>query len=350
MQVRLVYKYEPLFGFDLGTRTAKMIQLRPTSKGMQVLGYGYAMFPDDAIVEGIIVDPQEIAKALKPLLTQMSYGHITATRVATALPVAKTFTRVLQLPPMETADLDAAVKLEAEQYVPVPLPDLYIDYEIIERQTEHLQVLMVAAPRAIVDSYIKLFSLMNLEVVFIESSLSAVTRALLSAKPMDKVTLVADMGSNSIDLAVHDRVTRLTDTIALGGDNLTVQLMNELEIKHEQANEIKFKFGIGPSGLQVKITAAMKPQLDTICSEMKRVMKFYADRGADKRPIQTVILAGGSAGMPGLVEYMSQQLGIPVNIAAPWEGLLLKNIQNVSALEAPMYTTAIGLARLEGTL
>jgi type IV pilus assembly protein PilM len=327
-----------------------MIQLKPTGKTMRVMGYGYADFPRDAIVEGIVVDPEEIAEALRPLLKQMSYGHITASRVATSLPVGKIFTRVLELPPMGATDMDAAVRLAAEQYVPVPLPDLYIDYEVILEEKEHIQVLMVAAPRAIVDSYVKLFDLMNLEVGFIESSLSAVTRALTAAAKIDQVTLVADIGSASIDLAVHDHVLRLTDTIVLGGDNLTGRLMTELGVSRDQANEIKMKFGIAKSGLQPKINSALKLPLNTICMEMKRVMKYYADRSENKRPVQTVLLAGGSASMPGLVEYLTQELGVPVGIADPWSHLECKHIQAISKHDAPMYTTAIGLARMEGRL
>lgn len=350
MRVPLIYHDRPIFGFDLGSRTAKLIQLKPAGKSMQVLGYGYANFPGDAIVEGIIVDPKEIADALAPLMKQMTFGHITGTRVAASLPVAKVFTRVLELPPMNPADLGAAVRLEAEQYIPVPLPDLYIDYEIIEEQKEQIQVLMVAAPRAIVDSYIKLFDLMELEVSFVESSLSAVTRAILAATPLDKPTLVADIGSNSIDLTVHDKMIRLTDTIALGGDTLTTQLVSDLQITREQANEIKFKFGLGPSGLQPKIQASLKKPLNTISSEVKRVMKYYQDRGANKRSVELVIISGGSAGMPGLIEYLSKELGVPVIVADPWGGLVTKHMQPVSKFDAPMYTTAIGLARLEGKL
>jgi type IV pilus assembly protein PilM len=350
MRVPLVYKPQPLFGFDLGTRTAKMIQLRPAGKTMEVLGYGYADFPADAIVEGIIVDPQEIAHALAPLMKQMSYGRITAKRIATALPVSKVFTRVLELPPMEAADLDAAVTLEAEQYVPVPLPDLYIDYDVIEKTAEQQQVLMVAAPRAVVDSYIKLFDLMGLEVASIESSLSAVTRALIAASPLQKVTLVADIGSAAIDLTVHDKVIRLTDTIAMGGDTFTAQLVKDLQITQEQANEIKFKFGIGPSGLQPKIVASLSEPLKKMCDEMRRVIKYYQDRTSGNRKIESIIVGGGSASMPGFLEYMSSQISLPVSVAEPWTGLELKRVQKVSKHDAPMYTAAIGLARLEGKL
>ncbi len=345
----LVYHDQPLFGFDIGTRTAKVVQLGEHGKKKPLLGYGSANFPEEAIVEGIIVDPQEIATALQPMLAKIPFGNISAKRVAVSLPVAKVFTRVLDLPPMNPADLGAAVKLEAEQYIPVPLPDLYIDYEIIQQQAEHIEVLMVAAPRAIVDSYMKLFDALGLDIAFIESSISAVTRAVLAASPLNQTTLVADFGSQSIDITVYDRVIRLTDTIALGGDDLTTQLAASLQITHDQAHDIKVKFGLNKSGLQSKVQSSLAAQLTTITDEMRRVMKYYQDRGHDRRPIQIVMLAGGSASMPGLVEYLSAKLGIPVVIADPWAGLEFRNIEHVSKHEAPMYATAIGLARLEGT-
>ncbi len=349
MRVALVYKDQPLFGFDMGTRTAKIIQLKPVGKALRVMGYGYAEFPREAIVEGIVVDPDQIAEPLKPLLANITYGKITATRIATSLPVGKVFTRILELPSMSQSDLDAAVRLEAEQYVPVPLPDLYIDYEVVleDKEKQQLQVLMVAAPRAIVDSYIKLFDLLGLEVALIESSLAAVTRALTATMPANKVVLVADIGSSSIDLAVYDKVLRLTDTISLGGDTLTDRLMTDLGITREQAVEIKIKFGLAKSGLQNKIQDSLRSSLGTIATEMKRVMHYYAERSENKRPVETVVLAGGSASMPGLVEFMTEQLGVPVSIADPWSGLDSKHLQGVSKHDAPMYTTAIGLARLE---
>ena len=350
MRVPLIYRNQPVFGFDLGTRTAKMIQLKPNGKGMDVLGYGYAMFPEGAAVEGIIVDPQEIVQAIKPMMKKMTYGDITAKKVVASLPVAKVFTRVLELPQMNPADLGQAVKLEAEQYIPVPLPDLYIDYEIIETGPERNEVLMVAAPRAIVDSYIKLFELLDLEVAAIESSMAAATRAIVAATQLNRPTLVADIGSTSIDLTVHDKVLRLTDTIAMGGDTLTEQLVKDLGIGREQANEIKYKFGVGPSGLQPKVMASLGAPLNKMCAEMRRVIKFYQDRGAQKRKIEAIIVGGGSASMSGFLEYMAAQINLPVIVADPWQGLNMKHLSAVSKFDAPMYTTAIGLARLEGQL
>ncbi|QQR52623.1 type IV pilus assembly protein PilM [bacterium] len=347
MRVPLIYRDRPTFGFDLGTRTAKIMQLKAGGSHHKILGYGYADFDEDAITEGIIVDPKLIAHQLRPLIDKIPHGRLTASRVATALPVAKLFTRVIQLPNMKPEDLGAAVRLEAEQYIPVPLADLYIDHEIVEAGPEQSEVLMVAAPRAVVDSYMKLFDILKLEVRLIESSLAAATRAVVATAHMDKPTLVADIGSGSIDLTVYDKVLRLTDTVAMGGDTLTMQLVKDLAVTREQANEIKFKFGVGPSGLQPKIVASLGVPLKKMCDEMKRVIKFYQDRGAGKRKIELIIVSGGSASMPGFVEYMASQMNVPLVVADPWKDLEFGRLPGISEADAPMYTTAIGLARWE---
>jgi type IV pilus assembly protein PilM len=348
VKVPLIYKERPLFGFDLGSNTAKVVQLRPGGKTYEVLGYGFAEYPSEALVEGIVVDPEEVAKALKPLIKQAKIGHIEATRVAISLPTAKVFTRMLQLPPMSDADLDQAIRLEAEQYVPVPITDLYIDYEITEREGDKLNVLMVAAPRAIVDSYLKLFDILGLEVMFVESSLSAVTRALVWEQAFDTPTMVADIGSHSIDLTIVDHTIRLTDTIAMGGDDLTTTLMKELKLSHEQATEIKYKFGIGPSAIQPKVVPVLTPLVRHMVDEIKRVLKYYADKQGDKQaPVGAMVLAGGSASMPGLVDYLKAELGIEIRVGDPWKNLKIGHLAAVTAHEAPMYTTAIGLALLE---
>jgi type IV pilus assembly protein PilM len=128
-------------------------------------------------------------------MAKMTVGKVSATRVAVSLPVAKVFTRVLELPSMKPEDLGQAVRLEAEQYIPVPLPDLYIDYEVIEMGPDHNEVLMVAAPRAIVDSYIKLFDFMNLEVAVIESGQRPPLVPSWQRQPSINRRWVADIGS-----------------------------------------------------------------------------------------------------------------------------------------------------------
>lgn len=348
MRVPLVYRNEPVFGLDIGSRTVKLVQLHAHGKAVNVDGYGYAAFAPDSITEGIISDPEPIAKAIKSVLEKPRAGHITARRVNLSVPVSKMFTRTLQLPlNLSPTELNEAVRLEAEQYVPVPLPDLYIDFEIIasSKGADHVDVLMVAAPRAIIDSYIKLFDFIDLEVEAIETGLTSITRAMIRANQPERTVLIVDFGTKSADLAIYERDVRLTGTFAVGGDDITQSLVKKLGITAEQANEIKYKFGIKESGLRSKILQAIQPQLTTLTSETVKVLKYYQDRSANPAKIDAIIMTGGSASMPGLVDYVYKSLGIPIIVGDPWIGLSVQGLAPIDKLEAPMYTTAIGLAQ-----
>jgi type IV pilus assembly protein PilM len=347
LRVPLIYKNQAQFGLDIGTHTAKVVQLRKVGHTTVAQGFGYAYFPQDTIVEGIIVDPKELAAAIKPLLQKLSYGSLTSKRAIAGLPAAKLFTRTLQLPPMNAADLGQAVHYEVEQYVPVPITDLYIDYEIINHTTDKeakIDVLMMAAPRAIVDSYIKLFDHLGLEIGAVESNMTAVVRSLLHSGDAGGSTMVMDIGSLSSDMTIYDKFTPLTGTVAIGGETYTNLLSDALGLQKDQANEIKIKFGIGPSGLHDKIYPVLEPQLTTVVKEVKKVVKYYQDRGGGKQKVQSMVISGGTAGLPGLREFYEQQIGLPLKVADPWRNIDIKKPPIDSQHEAPMYTTAIGLA------
>jgi len=353
LQSPLVYHKGSLFGIDIGSHSAKLAQVRRTGKGVEVMAYGHVDFAPETVVEGVVVDPDSLAKAIKPLLDGGIGGvKFTSRKIATALPIAKGFTRILQLPPMEKKDLEEAVKLEAEQSIPVPETDLYMDHEVIgttknDKGENHTDVLLVAAPRAIVDSYVKLFGLLDLEIVAIEVSLMAIARTLIATQPALGPTLIVDFGSESADLAIIDKVIRLTGTIAVGGDQITASLVKNLGITAEQANEIKYKFGVGPSGLQAKVMETINPLLKSLTSEITKAMKYYQDRNLGHQ-ISNVTLTGGGASMPGMAGYLAEGLkGTNVSISNPWSNLITKHVKALDSLEAPMYATALGLALLE---
>jgi type IV pilus assembly protein PilM len=158
--------------------------------------------------------------------------------------------------------------------------------------------------------------------------------------------LIVDFGSTSADLAVYDQVIRLTGTTAGGGDQITAALVKNLGITPEQAGEIKIKFGIGPSGLQSKVVEALSPLLKSLITEMKKAIKYYQDRNPGKQ-IKSVVVTGGSANVPGLINYLSQNLGLEVSVMNPWTNLRLKHLKSPPQLEAGLYSTAIGLALAE---
>lgn len=342
MKIPLAYRQGAVFGCDIGSQTVKVVQLGGTLKRPKVVAYGFAPFDPKWVAKGVIQQPEKLAAVIKQLLASPQAGRISAKRLVASVPISAVFVRTLQLPPMSKEDLKSAIELEAEQYIPIPLKDLYLDYDTLSVVGTNLDVEMVAAPRALVDSYTKLFDELGLFTESMEISQAAVMRS-ATYRAGDPV-LLADLGSENTDLVISDRAIRLSSSIPVGGVRLTEALKTKLNITEQQAEEIKQKYGIGPSGLRERILAALKPSLDTLEREITKSMKYYHDRSGSQKSIHKIILSGGSSYMPGLLEHLTQVFRMPVAIDDPWETVDFGSLPPPPDLERAMYTTAVGLA------
>lgn len=338
------YKSKPVFGIDIGFSSIKVMQINTASKNPKIEGYGFGAFDNKAMKNGVIIDHEAIAKSMYELVANNIVGQLSTRRVTTAVPVGRSFNRILSLPNMSRSDLDEAVKMEAEQYIPVPIDDLYVDYLISEQDEDMTEVLVVAAPRAIIDSYVTVFEILGLETAAIETSINAGTRLVKHAEDTDVPTLIIDFGSKSTDLSIFDKVLRVTGTVAAGGDNMTDAIAKELGVTKQQAHTIKNKYGIDASKKQKQVVASVRPILDKLVLEIKKMDRFYQDRSGAENKIQQVIILGGGANMPGLSDYLTDKIRIPTRMCNPWLNLSFGDIQPPHQLEKTLYATAAGLA------
>lgn len=280
MRTDLLYKKEPLFGLDIGSHTIKIVQIKRAGKGAKLVGYASVPIPTGVIVEGIIADPEAMAKAVQAAIKQPAWGKISARHVALSLPEARVFTRVISLPAMAQDQLAEAIHWETQQYVPMPVDDLYTDYEIVGRtsaksgEEPKQEILLVAAPRAIADSYIKFCEIIGITPSIIEISLGSVVRADITSEQNQAHTLVADLGSISTDIAVYNQSIKLTASVPIGGDKLTKIISDKLKISPEQAEEVKCKFGIAQSDLKSKVNAAIGTPADYSCDRASKNYKI----------------------------------------------------------------------------
>src|SRR5438105_2718490 len=116
------YRDEPVFGLDIGHSSLKAMQIEKLNGGaLHVLGYGISNFDSSAIQNGVIVNPEAIASAMHELFEKKLNGSITSRRVVCSLPTSKTFSRPMKIPTIARENILEAVRLEAEQYIPIPL-------------------------------------------------------------------------------------------------------------------------------------------------------------------------------------------------------------------------------------
>lgn len=338
------YKDKPLFGLDIGSGSVKVLQIDESSKKHRITGYGAQTFDPKAVVDGVIENIEGVAKAIYELFDKNLIGDITTSRVIFSVPSARSYNRTVSLPALGQKELRNAVVQEVEQYVPAPLADLYFDHEILRQTQEEIELIIVATPKKIIDSYIQLGQVLNLEVVGIETTIAASGRLFLQAEQNNVPTVLIDFGSLSSDLTIFDGGLMVTGTVAGGGDNFTDSIASTLNVTKQEAHIIKTKYGLGVSKKQREITDGLTPLLQQLTREIKRMIRYYEERSGSEQKIKQVVTMGGGANMPGLSEYLTNQLRLPVRMCDPWQNLDFSKLQPPNSAEKSMYVTAAGLA------
>src|SRR3989338_5524664 len=167
------------FGLDIGTSTTKLIQLNKNGDKFDLIAHGIISSPPRALASEAIEDQDELSEVLKRLVDE---ARPTTKNVVTALPESQIFTRVIDMPLLSESELTSALKWEAEQYVPLPLSEVQLDWQILDTLSDEkgkdskMEILLVAAPKILVEKYIKIFSLADLEAVSIETEQIALNR------------------------------------------------------------------------------------------------------------------------------------------------------------------------------
>lgn len=339
------YQDKPLFGLDIGYNSVKVMQIERHNDKRRVVGYGVIPFDPSAISDkGIIENHELIAKAVHELLSQKLVGEVTTKRVCLAIPAGRTFARNFKLPKLNNKDLIDAIKMETEQYVPIPVEDLYFDATKTSQDEKEMELITVATPKRIVDSYLELGQILGLDVAAIEITTASAGRLFTQSERSDIPSVLIDLGSIASDITIYDNSLVVTGTVPGGGDSFTEAIAKKLNITHEEAHIVKTKYGLGLSKKQKEITQALSPMLDEMLKEIKRMIRYYEERSGSEQQIAQVITMGGGANMPGLSEHMTDLLRLPVRMCDPWQHLDFARIAPPNNVEKSMYVTVAGLA------
>jgi type IV pilus assembly protein PilM len=342
----LFFKSKPLFGFDIGHGSIKLVQLDQAGKKTKLQAYGNIFFDPKAINEGEILNFDLVSRAAHNLIKEHLAGSLSTNRIAASLPVLHSFSRIVNLPTMEEKDLYEAVRMEAEQYIPIPINELYLDYQLVDKSPESNDFLVAAAPKRVVDSYVNLFNILGLELACMEPSILSVTRIVQQAEKAETPTLLIDCGSVTTDLIIFNKSSvRVTGTIKFGGETLTQSISEKLGIPISEAAELKQTHGLDPGHEQAKIVNALAESLEYLSTEIQKIIRYYEERDkSQKVKVEQIIILGGGANLPGFSTYLTSELRIPTRLANIWENIDLGHVEKPTIMDTSMYATAAGLA------
>jgi len=334
-------------GLDIGTKFIKICQVKKALNSYEIKKIGYTPAPLKGMFSEAQVDHEVIAETIKKLFKDLS---LETKNVALSIPETQVFNRIIQIPEVSDSDLASSIKWEAEQYIPLPLEETRLAWQVLskEEKGKKLNVILIAASSSVVDKYEKITNLAGLEAIAVETEMLSLIRAFYSAVEMP-TSLLIDIGAQNTSLAVVKRGGVLVYNRAIGtaGNAITRAIASEVGLELPEAEEYKKSYGLDKSKLSGKVTNAIMPIYNAILNEIKRALSFTQEKYPDDL-VKRIVVSGGTALMPHLVTTIASQTGTETQIGNP-----LANLTTTSEIKqqygpiGPMFAVATGLAMKE---
>jgi type IV pilus assembly protein PilM len=343
-------------GIDIGTSSVKIVQLKKTPTGPELVNYALAPLPHSAMEEGNITDPQTIAAIIKEKLKEKK---IRADRTFASISGQSVIMRFTKLPIMTPEELEETVRIEAEQYVPYAIDEVSITHAVLNEVTEDegagkYSVLLVVAQKELVNGYLEVLkqSGCSTEIVDVDTiaAINALENSLAQTKDSQEggeVVAIIDTGARTTNISVLKAgILMFTRNIPIAGNNITQMIMNVMKQEFEQAEEIKLneaEVAMGDGGGN-EIVEVVRTTVEELASEIRRSFDYF--KAQSREPlIHRIILSGGGANLRNFNTYLSNELGVDVYMGNPLEGIqvttpdtdeLYNNLQQ--------FSVALGLA------
>jgi len=332
-------------GLDIGSTSIKVVELSKRGNDYMLKSAGAVGYSGPEI-DANFTDEKAIANMVAVIKKLFKDAKISSKDVSISLPETQVFTRILPFPMLNDQEIASAVKWEAEEYIPIPLKDAIMEHQIIDRREDtkppQVLVLLVASLRSLVEKYVEILEKADLNVVSVETELMSMVRCLA---PVDKSALLIDFGAKSTNIAVSNNgQLYFTRSIPTAGAAFTRAVSQALGANAAQAEEYKKTYGLDERQLEGKVGKALLPIIKVVSQEIKKAIHYYQLNLKGNSP-STVIISGGSAGMPGLAPALTNLLGLEVTVGSPFSKIQVDPTAAQSlANYAPLYSVAVGLA------
>lgn len=336
----------PAFGLDIGTTTIKAVWLEKTKSGYKLKSYLSVPTPAKGMASISPVDEDLMSQTMSKNISDAKF----ATKLVNlSLPDNQVYTKVIETPSLSDKELESSINWIAEQYIPVQLSTVMLDWQVLERDIKtqnglKMQVLLAGAPISLLNKYKKVVEFGGFTISTVETEMLATIRA-VSENVQTPVSLIISIGNLSSTIAiVSQSVLSFIYTIPLGSSAIDRAIASNFGLSLQQADEYKKAYGIRDQAVGGKIRTAIDPILTSLLEEVKKGIAFYHEKSQTNGVISQVVLSGGTAKMPGIDIYFVNSLGVETVVANPWKSLNVEGVPEEIIDEGPEFTIAIGLA------
>jgi len=333
----------PALALDIGTYSLKAISGKP---GKKIKVERVAELSNNT---GIAIPTDDAAQEKLSLLVEsfINDNDLPKDDVRLAMPESVISTKVIEIPSLSDAELASAIGWQAEQHIPIPPEELSLEYQVLYRPPKGdkspMRVLLIGARKTVVERYVGMFHELGIEPTTIETQSLATLRA-LQFERTDPNTLVINLGASAMDMTmVYVGEIQFVISHMNAGQLLTRSLEQGVGLATSQAEQYKRSYGLDEAQFQGKVKDALLPGVNLLIGEMKKAVQFFVNKHP-KETVQRVVLSGGSAALPGLIQQITNQLGAEVLVAAPFTGI---NANIPESINHPSMTVCMGLLMQE---
>lgn len=336
-----------LIGVDISSTSVKLLELSVKNDRYWVESYALVPLSEGSMVEKNILNPEAVGDALE---RAFNLANTPTTAAALAIPTSMVISKTIEMDADMTDDeREVQIRMDAEQYIPFPLDEVSLDFEVLPDRLANpnrVNVLLVATRLENVESRCEAIELAGLtpKVADVESfAIENAFKVFADTLPMGVNTIgVLDIGHTMTTLSVlKDNKIIYTREQVFGGKQLTQEIQNRYGLSFEEAGRAK-KSRTLPDDYDVEV---LEPFLEAVVQQAARSLQFFFS-SSQFNEIDHILLAGGSANIPGLAKLLQQKLGYRVTIANPFLQMGFSSKIDIKRIEsdASSLMVACGLA------
>ena len=342
-------KANTLLGIDISSTSVKLIELSRSGGRYKVEAYAVEPLPPNAIVEKNIAELEVVGQVIARVVTK---ARTSVKHAAVAVAGSAVITKIIEMEAgLSEEELENQIKIEADQYIPYPLEEVAIDFEVqgvTARSADRVNVLLAACRKENVEVREAALALAGLSAKVVEIEAYSLERAYgllaeqLGSGEEDLTVAIVDIGATMMTLSVlHNGQTIYTREQLFGGKQLTDEIQRRYGLSTEEAGLAKKQGGL-PDDYETEV---LNPFKEAVAQQVSRSLQFFFAAG-QYSDVDYILLAGGTASIVGLDQLVQQKIGTSTLVANPFANMTLSNKVNAGALasDAPSLMMACGLA------
>ncbi len=342
-------KNKAVLGIDISSTAIKIIELSDQNGRMQVEAYASEPLPENAVVEQSINDEELVGNAIKKAISR---SRTSVKRGAVAVAGSAVITKVIQMSEgLSDDEMENQISVEADQYIPYPLEEVAMDFEVQGPATDgsenQVDVLLAACRKETVELREDSVEIAGLESAIVDVEAFCVERAYKLVESQlesanGETVAIIDIGAQMTTLNVVNGGSIIyTREQMFGGQQLTEEIQRRYGLSAQEANKAKLEGGL-PDDYEMEL---LEPFKESIVQQVSRSLQFFYS-SSQFNDVDAVVLAGGTAAIPGLADLVQDKIGTLAIVANPFVTMTLGSKVNAQLLanDAPGLLIACGLA------